>query len=257
MRLGIIPFVNMAPHFHFLSARWLQQHELTRGNPRQLGQLALAGRLDAAPFSYAHGLELVGSGEFEWLGDTGVCGAGPIQSILLVGEDRPQALAGQAISVTPHTATTVRLLQLWLRQLHGVHDFRLVDPGQPCAAQLLIGDQALQRHLQLGGSEPQVDLSAEWMDWVGKPFVFARWAVRASLPARAKGELALSVLSAVDLALGDMGEVARAEALRTGLPEAAVLAYLRGIRYKLGTEELAGAAEFERRWRALEGAGAA
>jgi chorismate dehydratase len=251
MRLGIIPFVNMAPHFHFLGARWLQLHELTQGDPRQLGQLAKAGRLDAAPFSYADGLELVSSGEFEWLGDCGVCGAGPIQSILLLGEDRPQALAGQAISVTPHTATTVRLLQLWLRQRHGVHDFRLVTPGEPSAAQLLIGDQALQRYLQRGPSEPLVDLSAEWMDWVGKPFVFARWAVRSSLPARAKGELALSVLSAVDLALADLEDVAVAEARRTGLPEAAVLAYLRGIRYRLGPDELAGAAEFERRWALL------
>ena len=98
-----------------------------------------------------------------------------------------------------------------------------------------------------------VDLSAEWMDWVGQPFVFARWAVRASLPARAKGELGLSVKSAVELALDDLEEVARAEADRTGLPAAAVLAYLRGIRYKLGPEELAGAAEFERRWALLDG----
>lgn len=251
MRLGVIPFVNMAPHYHFLSARWLQQHELSRGNPRQLGQLARAGRLDAAPFSYADGLELVGSGEFEWLGSLGVCGAGPIQSILLVGQHRPEALADQAIAVTPHTATTVRLLQLWLRQRHEVQGFRLVAPGEPSAAQLLIGDEALKRRLELGAREPQVDLSAEWMNWVGKPFVFARWAVRAALPTRAKSELALSVLSAVDLALADLEDVAASEARRTGLPEEPVLTYLRAIRYRLGPEELAGAAEFERRWALL------
>jgi predicted solute-binding protein len=251
MKFGVIPFVNMAPHYHFLSARWLQQHELTRGNPRQLGNLAKAGRLDAAPFSYADGLELVGSGEFEWLDSLGVCGAGPIQSILLVGQSDPKALAGQAIGVTPFTATTVRLLEIWLRQKHGIKDYRLVAPEEPAAARLVIGDEALKRHLELGKDEPQVDLSAEWMAWTGKPFVFARWAVRASQPSRAKMELALSVRSALDLAKGDLSEVARVEAERTGLPESALLAYLENIRFYLGPEELAGGAEFERRWNEL------
>jgi chorismate dehydratase len=251
MRFGVIPFVNMAPHYHFLSARWLQQHEITRGNPRQLGGLAKAGRLDAAPFSYADGLELVASGEFEWLDSLGVCGAGPIQSILLVGQTDPKALAGQAIAVTPQTATTVRLLEIWLRQRHGIQDYRLVTPEEPAAARLLIGDEALKRHLELGGSEPQLDLSAEWTAWTGKPFVFARWAVRAGQPARAKMELALSVRSALDLATDDLAEVARVEAERTGLPESALLSYMRGIRYVLGPEELAGGAEFERRWNEL------
>jgi chorismate dehydratase len=253
MKFGVIPFVNMAPHYHFLSARWLQQHEITRGNPRQLGGLAKAGRLDAAPFSYADGLELVGSGDFEWLDSLGVCGAGPIQSILLVGQTDPKALAGQAIGVTPHTATTVRLLEIWLRQRHGIQDYRLVEPSEPSAARLLIGDEALKRHLELGGSEPQLDLSAEWMDWTGKPFIFARWAVRTSLPSRAKMELALSVRSALDLAKDDLPEVARVEAERTGLPENALLDYMKAIRYYLGPEELAGGAEFERRWNALLG----
>ena len=218
---------------------------------KQYGNLAKAGRLDAAPFSYADGLELVASGEFEWLDSLGVCGAGPIQSILLVGQTDPKALAGAGIAVTPFTATTVRLLEIWLRQKHGVKDYRLVGPEEPAAARLFIGDEALKRHLELGNAEPQLDLSAEWMDWTGKPFVFARWAVRASQPSRAKMELALSVRSALDLAMGDLAEVARVEAERTGLPESALLGYLEHIRFYLGPEELAGGAEFERRWNEL------
>lgn len=130
MRLGIIPFVNMAPHFHFLSPRWLQQHEVTRGFPRQLGGLARAGSLDAAPFSYVDALELVGSGEFEWLDALGICGDGPIGSILLAGRTDPEALRGQAVAVSDQTSTTVRLLEVWLRQRHGVSDYRLAGPGK-------------------------------------------------------------------------------------------------------------------------------
>lgn len=247
MRLGRIPFINMAPYYHFLSARWLDQHELSLGNPRQLGNLAKAGKLDAAPFSYADGVELRASGEFEWLDALGIAGHGRIRSILLVGASDPLALAGQAIAVTPHTATTVRLLEVWLQQKHGVKDYRLVGPDHTAAARLLIGDEALKRHLELGGKEPQIDLSAEWSSWTGLPFVFARWAVRSGLPARAKAELALSVRSALDLALDDLEDVAKAQAERSKLPQAEIMAYLQGIRFRLGPNELAGAAEFERR----------
>jgi len=247
MKFGRIPFINMAPYYHFLSSRWLDQHELSLGNPKQLGNLAKAGKLDAAPFSYADGLELLASGEFEWLEAMGIAGHGPIQSILLVGVSDPTALDGQAIAVTPQTATTVKLLEVWLQQKHGVKNYRLVGPDDTTPFRLLIGDEALRRYLELGSREPQIDLSAEWSSWTGLPFVFARWAVRSGLTQRAKSELALSIRSALDLALDDLEDVAASQAERSKLPQAQILAYLRGIRFRLGANELAGAAEFQRR----------
>lgn len=245
MRFGTIPFVNMAPYYHFLSGRWLADHEVSSGSPRQLGALAKTGKLDAAPFSYVDGLQLVEGGEFEWLGSMGIAGFGPIRSILLVGAASAADTTGKTVAVSPHTATTVRLLEVWLRQRHQVTDYRLAPPDDPTPLRLLIGDEALRRRLDRGGREAQVDLSAEWADWTGKPFVFARWAVRRTLPDRDKLRLAISVRSALDLALADLEDVARAQAERTGLPEAELLAYLRAIRFHLGPEELAGAAAFE------------
>ncbi|MGH7443174.1 MAG: menaquinone biosynthetic enzyme MqnA/MqnD family protein [bacterium] len=251
MRFGTIPFVNMAPYYRFLSARWLDEHEVTDASPRRLGDLARNGLLDAAPFSYADGLDLVARGGFEWLDSMGVAGFGPIRSILLVGAAKAGETAGKDVAVSPHTATTVRLLEIWLRQRHGIVDYRLVGPEHPTHLRLLIGDDALRLNLAGRRSAPLIDLSAEWTTWTGKPFVFARWAVRSSLPERDKRRLALSVRSALDLALGDLAEVARSESDRCGLPEADILSYLKGIRFKLGPEELAGAAEFEERLGAL------
>jgi predicted solute-binding protein len=247
MRFGIVPFVNMAPYYHFLSDRWLQEHQVSSGTPRQLGVQAKAGRLDVAPFSYVDGLELVRSGEFEWLGSMGICGQGPIQSILLVGATHAVDLAGREISVTPQTATTVRLMEVWLRQRHKVTDYRLVEPASPTPFRLVIGDEALRRRLEYAGCEPQIDLCEEWGAWTGKPFVFARWAIRASLPSRDKLRMAATVRSGLDLALGDLEDVSRAQEERCGLPKASILAYLKGIRFALGPQELAGAQEFEDR----------
>jgi len=244
MKFGSIPFVNMAPYYHFLSARWLEEHQVTSGNPRHLGNLAKTGKLDAAPFSYVDGLELVASDEFQWLDSMGIAGFGPISSILLVGANRPSDIIGQNVAVSPQTSTTVRLLEVWLRQKHGITDYRLVGLDDPTPLRLLIGDEALRRRLEWGRSEPQTDLSAEWTAWTGKPFVFARWAVRKSLPDRDKMRLGVSVRSALDLALADLEDVTRVQSERTGLPQSDLMAYLKAIRFKLGPEELSGAEEF-------------
>lgn len=251
MKLGRIPFINMAPFHHFLGARWVEQHDWSLGNPRQLGTLARAGKLDAAAFSFVDGLELVASGEYEWLGALGIAGQGPIRSILLCGTSDPKTLQGQAIAVSPQTATTVRLMELWLRDVAGVADYRLVGADEPAAARLVIGDEALKRHLELGEQEPQIDLCEAWTAWTGLPFLFARWAVRRGLPARAKGELALSLNSALDLGLGDLEHVSQAQSERSGLPAAQIQAYLQGIRFRLGPAELDGAALFERKLQTL------
>jgi chorismate dehydratase len=254
VKIGRIPFVNMAPFFHFLGARWLEQHQLVDGDPRRLGERARLGELDAAPFSYVDGQALVAGGDFEWLSNLGISGFGPIHSILLCGVTRLSELEDGHISITPQTATTVRLLELLLTQRDKVPGWRFTPStgsGQAPVAQLFIGDQALRRRLEYGSLEPQLDLCAEWGAWTGLPFVFARWAVRRELTPRAKAELALSLRSSVDLSLGDLQHVAQAQADRCGLDREAVLGYLQGIRFKLGPSELEGAALFERKLQML------
>ncbi len=209
MNIATMPFINVSPYFHFLSARWLDQHRVVSAVPRQLGDLARLGKVDAGAFSYVDGLGLVESGEFEWLGSMGIAGQGPIQSILLCGAEGSSKLRGQAIAVSPQTATTVRLMEVWLRQKEGVSDYRLTGPDDNAAARLLIGDDALRRKLALGSSEVQIDLCEAWSAWTGLPFVFARWAVRKSLPDREKNELALTAALSPGLGAGRPGPCGR------------------------------------------------
>lgn len=241
-----MPYVNVAPYYHFLSPRWLQQHTIKQANPRQLGELARAGQIDAAPFSLVDGWDLVASGKFEWIGDLGIAGKGPIQSILLLGVHDPASLGGQSIRVSPQTATTVRLLEILLKQRLGVLNYKLEDEDGPGSARLIIGDEALRVSLQ-SSDEPMIDLCQSWTAWTGLPFVFARWAMRADLPDRDKRELRLSLTAAVDLGLDDLEDVVQAQADRTGLPTHGIDKYLRGIRYRLNDEDLKGLEEFKKR----------
>jgi chorismate dehydratase len=248
MIIAKIPFINSVPYFHFLSSRWQQQHQLVKGDPRKLGELARSGKVDAGLFSLADALPLVAEGGFEWLGALGIAGFGPIQSILLCGARDPSFLGGKSIGISPQTATTVKLLEIWLTQKLALEPVKFTSLDDPAAAaQLLIGDQALRRKLDRGDSEAQIDLCDAWSQWTGLPFVFARWAVRKDLPPRDKKELLVSLSSALDLAMDDLPHVCGEVADNEGLPPAAIEAYLKGIRYRLGPEELKGAGEFQRR----------
>jgi chorismate dehydratase len=211
-----------------------------------LGDMARRGEVDAGVFSLIDAWELVASGEFEYLGNLGIAGRGPIQSILLFGAANPQQLEGKSIAVTSHTATTARLMEIWLKEKIGVKNWTRVLPGEAAAATLLIGDEALRRNASgLPGEARPIDLSAEWTAWTGLPFVFARWAVRKSLPEPEKRELLLSLISGLELSLDDIETVASSRAQDTVFEPAFIEAYLRGIIYRLGPEEEKGMALFK------------
>lgn len=250
MRLAIIPFANAAPFFRNLDPAWLSQQELVPDSPRDLGELARAGKVDAGLFSLVDVWDLEGKGLFEPLGNLGIAGHGPIGSILLFGVREPKELEGQAIGVTGQSATTVKLLEIWLKDKVGLKSWSLVPLDSQAKASLLIGDQALARKLSLSAQEPvPLDLCSEWTRWTGLSFVFARWAVRRTMPAREKDALLEAIRFSLDVSstasgLRDLsGHLSR----QTGFPQNFLTDYLGGIRYVLGAEEQAGMDLFKKK----------
>ena len=246
MILANIPYLNTAPYFHFFSKRWLSRHTIVNANPRELGDMARAGKLDAGLFSLVDAWSLVDSGNYEFLGDLGIAGKGPIQSILLFGTSDPASLEGKAISVTSHTATSSRLMEVWLKQKHGIKVWENVPLGQSSHATLLIGDEALRRkQAAIPGDPAPIDLCEAWTEWTGLPFVFARWAVKKSLPEAEKRELLLSLISGLELSLDDLETVAQARAMDSAFEADFIQTYLKGIIYRMGPEEERGMALFK------------
>lgn len=254
MKLGKISYLNTLPYFHFLGERWLKQHQLVSAPPAQLGKMAREGLIDAAPFSAVDADSLVRSGDFEYLGNLGIAGRGPILSILLFGVDDPKSLEGKSIAVTSHTATTVRLMEIWLKEHIGIQHWEKVPLGQAAQATLLIGDEALSRLKREAESEPApIDLCEAWTKWTGLPFVFARWAVRKSVSEAHRRELLVSLESALDLALDDLDSVAERAAEDSTFEPDFIKDYLRHIIFKLGIEEAEGERLFLDKLGALTG----
>lgn len=256
--LARIPYLNAAPFY----VRWAEAPGATIDlPPRALGEEARAGRADAGLMAAADFFGL--DPRFEIVGPYGITCRGAVSSVLLFARRPFAALfapdAGpRTVDLTTESQTSVALVKILLAERFGARDVtyvrRAVETGAAPAgdAWLLIGDAALRARGTAAAEGLHVlDLGAEWLAWTGLPFVYAVWAVRASLPAEekarlatfletslAEGEQALDALAATaaaaDPSLGDAAELAR---------------YLRAFRYRLGPDEEAGLARFRALWK--------
>jgi len=237
LRVGRIPYLNCEPFFHRLEGV-----ELVDLIPRRLGEAMATGELDAGPLSLMDYVRL----ESRLVPLPYGIGCPTGARSVLVFSDRPLSeLAGARVGITGETSTSVELLRVLLALRHGVEPAAWVGADEPCDAVLLIGDQAIQR-LTRGPAAPHVfDLGLEWRDWTGLPFVFARWAVAARVPAPARRAFEAALDVALDQGMDALPRIA-ATHRDLGWSPAEVAAYLRNFSFRLGPDEEKGAAEFLR-----------
>jgi chorismate dehydratase len=181
LTVGHITYLNCVPFFHHLPAAGFRG-EIVSGVPSYLNQLLASGQLDVSPsssFEYAQHWR-----DYLLLPNLSISSSGPVQSVLLLSNRPVSELQGVEIALTGESATSVRLLQVLLREFFGFADVsaRVADGDDAGMlarhqAVLLIGDRALKA--AASGSAPHVtDLGELWYRYTGLPFVFALWIVR-------------------------------------------------------------------------------
>jgi chorismate dehydratase len=238
-----IPYANAAPFY----ALWGDAPFAVRNLvPRELGREAEGGSVDLGLMAAGDFLRL--RDRFEFLEPRmGVAARGPVLSVLLFSRRPVGALGGALVSVTPETSTSIRLLKLLLdvrRGLDGMRYVRGLEPAQADAL-LMIGDRAMRmRHKRPEGFTHTLDLGADWLEWTGLAFVYAVWAVRATLEPALKGELGRFLDASLAAGLANLPEVARAQT-EPGWSAEETEAYLRRFHYRLGPEDLRGLERYE------------
>ncbi|MGH7732084.1 MAG: menaquinone biosynthetic enzyme MqnA/MqnD family protein [Candidatus Eiseniibacteriota bacterium] len=238
-----IPYANAAPFY----ALWKDAPFAVRNLvPRELGREAEVGAVDLGLMATADYLRL--RDRFDLVAPPmGVATRGAVQSVLLFSRRPAGALAGAAISVTPETSTSIRLLRLLLdvrRGLSGVRYIRGLEPSQADAL-LMIGDQAMRmRQKRPEGFTHTLDLGTDWLEWTGLSFVYAVWAVRRALTEEVRRDLGGFLESSLAAGLADLPAVARQET-GPGWTHEETEAYLRRFHYRLGPEDLSGMERFE------------
>lgn len=155
MRFGAVHYLNAKPLVAGLDP-------LILDTPASLADRMKAGELDVALLPVAAGE----SQSLPRVGNLGIAAEGAVDSVLVFTRNFPM----NTIRLDPASRTSRVLAQIILRERFDL-DPSIVD-SEDADAELVIGDAALDRHL---AGEPALDLSEEWTDWTGLPFVFAAW----------------------------------------------------------------------------------
>ena len=234
IRVGRISYLNTEPFFR----GWPQQPDTApvAGPPRALALMALSGRVDCAPLPIVECWKL--EPIFEPLGPWGIAVRKAAGSVLLFSKKKIAELDWDVIGVTDETSTSAVLLDLILRARYGIKAVlrRGFEPEDE--ARLLIGDSALAfRETGIEGFSFVYDLGREWVEWQNRPFVFAQWVVRRSLPKEAKDVLRQALTSSLAAGRKMIPQIAREKAPALGLRPGVVEEYLNGFSYEFGPAE--------------------
>ena len=239
-RIGFMPYLNSAVFYSRLEGDWFDLVELP---PRNMAAAMQRGELDAGPLPIAEVLRMK---DEVVEGTLGVATDGPARSVLMFSNIPANELSGRSISITGHTSTSVQLLRILFRDHWAVDDVDLRGPNDDCDAELLIGDPALAK-LHGGDKRPFIyDLSLEWKQLTGLPFVFARWVARGDATRPELGRFAETLHRSLSFGMSHLNTIAE-RATIPGMTPDSVEEYISGFTYSLGETELAAIEEFESR----------
>jgi chorismate dehydratase len=238
LRLGVVPYLNVAPMIHGL--RNDPEVELVRDVPARLLQRLRAGdfgagTIPAIDYATAGGLEIVP--------DIAIASRGAVRSVRLV--HRVPVAEVRTVALDRSSHSSVALLRVLLRERLGrepEYVERAPDVATMLAeaeAALVIGDPALFST----DDRPYLDLGAAWTEMTGLPFVYAFWAAPA-------GRLGAADVRRLQASLGaGLAAIPTIAAGYNGGGHVELCeSYLRdSVVYRFGEDERRGLGEFYRR----------
>ncbi len=173
LRIGCVKYLNSKPLIHGYQGNVIFDH------PSGLARELAAGRLDVA---LVPTFEALRHPHYSLVEGVAIACAGPVYSVFLA--HRGPLAAVRRIALDPASLTSVHLLQVLLREYHGLRPELLELSAFPVEADaaLLIGNQAIDFRESDQGTHQILDLGEEWGRCTGLPFVFAPWLLRAELP---------------------------------------------------------------------------
>ncbi|GAB4365642.1 MAG: hypothetical protein Kow00128_08370 [Deltaproteobacteria bacterium] len=193
LRVGKIPYANLAPFFHALETRCsLEGIRIVPGHPAALNRMLREGTIDLSPSSsIEYGLH---PERYLLCPGLSVSSRERVMSVVLLSHEPPASLPAEPIAVTGRSDTSVVLLEILLRESLGKRN-RLIrtdlSPREALRrypAYLAIGDEAIRSSLD-GTARRVTDLGAWWHRETGLPFAFALWIVTRKAAAERAGRV--------------------------------------------------------------------
>lgn len=173
LRIGCVQYLNSKPLIHGFEGPVVFDH------PSGLARDLMAGKLDVA---LVPTFEALRHPHYSLVQGVAIACDGPVYSVFLAHRGPLEEV--RRVALDPASLTSVHLLQVLLREFHGLRPEMLdlsAFPGEAAAA-LLIGNQAIDFRAGDQGVHQILDLGEEWKRCTGLPFVFAPWLLRPGLP---------------------------------------------------------------------------
>jgi chorismate dehydratase len=240
IRIGAVNYLNTKPLVYELEAL-APQAELILDFPSRLADQLARAELEVALIPV---IEYFRAGTYRLVSNIAIASLGPVLSVTLFSRTPWKQI--RKVALDEGSRTSAALTQVLLRKKYGVRPevcpLPLDRPAEDMDADavLLIGDRAM--HACLPGFRYAFDLGQEWHDWIGLPFVYAAWAVRAGVDL---GAVLDALHEAKRRGLENVGPIAAREAPDLQLDAGFCRRYLANIiRFDLGPRELAGLHHF-------------
>ena len=240
IRLGAVSYLNTRPLVYGLEALH-DMFEIRFDVPAKCAELLHANAVD---LGLIPSIEFPGHG-YRIVPGVSIASDGPVASVAIFSKVPTADI--RSIALDTSSRTSVALLRVLCARWFAIEP-RLV-PMPPdlarmldqCDAALVIGDNALFTDYEGLGLE-KVDLGEEWIGMTGLPFVYAFWAGRPGVVARADIAALQHARDRGILAAANIGAAAYPDS-----PDHAARAdlYLReNVKYALGEPEIAGLRRF-------------
>ncbi|MFC1837428.1 menaquinone biosynthetic enzyme MqnA/MqnD family protein [Thermodesulfobacteriota bacterium] len=251
VRIGMVNFINTAPLYDVWQ-RTVNRPEwkVVEASPAVLNRMLYADELD---------MGLVSSHEYAAhpqdyyiLDDISISASGPVGSVFLFSQCRPDQLGNSTVLLSGQSQTSVSLVKIILEKFYNVFPDYVVGSAltphdnKNIQAVLAIGDEALLLS-QSRGYPHEIDLGKIWHDKTSLPFVFALWAVRKEFCRRNTDivhEIHTELLRCRKEGQQDLKNISKTVAPRVSMDAEACYEYLRGIEHDLSPEKQDGLIHF-------------
>lgn len=251
-RVGAVAYLNTKPLIYGLEDRLGDFGSLHLELPSRLATQMQEGRLDVGLIPVVEYLRNRPS--YRLISNAGIACQGPVWSVRILFRVEPERV--RTLGIDEGSRTSVALSQVlfasrWNR-LPELIPFPIGTKPDECPADavLVIGDRAMNPERYRSDFYLDWDLGEQWYLETGLPFVFAMWVARNNdFDNRRMIE---SLESSRDAGCDRVEEIIDKYAEGYGLSEQACRDYLtRYLRFRIGTAELAGLAEYTKRCESL------
>ena len=231
IRAAAVSFLNARPLTVALEGS--SRIELVLAEPSECAALLERGEVEAALLPVG---ALAGH-DYEIVPGIGIGADGPVQTVVLVGEQSPAVWDEVYLDTASRTSVVLSKVLLAEKGLHPRFTPMPADEGVPRArgtkGALVIGDRAFDVK-----ANHVLDLAREWNVLTGLPMVFAVWA---GCPGALQPEDVAELVRAAREGMGRRTEIAQAFAREKGGDPERYRRYLtHRLRYSLGPHELSG-----------------